>query len=700
MNNNTPVRKTALFAVFVLLQCSFGVFGQNLTNHLSDSLASDTSVYANLVLNNEIVVTAQRYESEAFGRPEAISLLNGKQIQSLAPMSMPDAIGNIAGVWMQKTNHGGGSPFIRGFTGYQTLLMIDGIRLNNATFRSGPNQYLNTIDPLMVDRIEVIRGAGAVQYGSDAIGGTAQILTKSPTFSDDGVEVHGQLYGKYITDDMERTVRGELEIAGAKAAVIGGFTYKNFGDLVAGGDLGTLSPTGYTEMSGDLKVRVRLASQNILTIAYQHLRQEDVPLFHKITPRGSFAVNQFDPQQRQLAYARLERAFGHQWLETLKFTVSYQRSLEGRTAQREASQMVTQEEDDVETYGAILEAFAQPKPFWKISSGLEYYQDQVASVAVDFNQDTEASTVRRGLYPDGSQAENAAIYTLHTLDWDKWTVTAGARLNYFSLMVEDTIFGNSNIEPLALVGNLGLVYKLSSSVHLVGALNSAFRAPNINDVSSFGIADFRFEVPNFDLNPEKSTTIEIGAKIKRPRFAGAFYAYQNRLNDLITNVRSTFNGLDSLDGFQVFRRENTNEAVVRGLEGEFEYRHSNVSVSGNITYTYGQNINKDEPLRRIPPLFGRVKLDYVPLHNLALSASWLYAGEQTRLSGGDIDDDRIADGGTPGWHVVNLSARYDYSKNMTVILGFNNVFNEAYRIHGSGVDGMGRSLSLALSVGF
>jgi iron complex outermembrane receptor protein/hemoglobin/transferrin/lactoferrin receptor protein len=113
-----------------------------------------------------------------FDTPEAVSVLTQKQLLQNAPRSTPEALMGLPGVWVQKTNHGGGSPFIRGLTGQQTLILIDGIRLNNATFRSGPNQYFNTIDPQSIAQIEVLRGSGSVQYGSDALGGVVHVLTK------------------------------------------------------------------------------------------------------------------------------------------------------------------------------------------------------------------------------------------------------------------------------------------------------------------------------------------------------------------------------------------------------------------------------------------------------------------------------------------------------------------------------------------
>ncbi|MBK8556241.1 MAG: Plug domain-containing protein [Lewinellaceae bacterium] len=90
---------------------------------------------------SEIVISAQRSPGEAFKSPEIVRLLDKKTMRRALARTLPEALLETTGVWVQKTNHGGGSPFLRGLTGNQTLLLMDGIRLNNATFRYGPNQY-------------------------------------------------------------------------------------------------------------------------------------------------------------------------------------------------------------------------------------------------------------------------------------------------------------------------------------------------------------------------------------------------------------------------------------------------------------------------------------------------------------------------------------------------------------------------------
>ncbi len=173
-------------------------------------------------LLNEVVITANRSANQEFQTPNSIKVLNKKYLKTYAPRTAPEALMGVNGVFVQKTNHGGGSPFVRGLTGNQTLLLINGIRLSNSTFRYGPNQYFNTIDQFPIDKIEVLKGGGSVQYGSDALGGTIHVFTAEPEF---GSKWKGNLLGRIATQGMEQTARGEINYGGEKLAISGSLGY-------------------------------------------------------------------------------------------------------------------------------------------------------------------------------------------------------------------------------------------------------------------------------------------------------------------------------------------------------------------------------------------------------------------------------------------------------------------------------------------
>lgn len=210
-------------------------------------------VRTSLRAHETVVVTARRDESSSFDAARSTATVSDAWLTERLPRSTPEALMEAAGVWVQKTNHGGGSPFIRGLVGNQVLVLIDGIRLNNSTFRLGPNQYLATIDPAQVSAIEVMRGSGSVLYGSDALGGVVNILTRRPQFSSEGASWLGAFTPKYVGERMEQSGRLDVEGRSARAAVVGGISFRRFGDLVAGGDLGLQSPRGMTRSAAMLK---------------------------------------------------------------------------------------------------------------------------------------------------------------------------------------------------------------------------------------------------------------------------------------------------------------------------------------------------------------------------------------------------------------------------------------------------------------
>ena len=654
--------------------------------------ANDTS----LIPIPEIVITAQRNKTSNINRPESISKMDRTNPHLATSQSTPDALSTVPGVWMQKTNLGGGSPFLRGLTGYHTLILIDGIRFNNATFRSGPNQYLNTIDPFLLENIEVMRGQGSVPYGSDALGGVIQLLSGSPEFTESGKDFKASLYGKYMGKGMEKTSRIEIETSFPRTAISGGATLKKLGDVVPGKGLDVLSPTGYSERSADVKIRHRIGANHLLTGSVQYLKQEEVPLYHKIVS-GAYSKYHFDPQQHLLSYLRLESNNDSRLLSRITYTVSYQNSLEGRLKQKSNSSVTAYEKDRVSTMNGSMEVLSRPSSSWSITSGIEFYRDFVNSKTVLKDYSTGQSTTIRGLYPDRSSADNLALFSLHSLDLDRFTFVFGGRYNVVRLSLTDDLSGDTKISPSALIGNAGLNYKISPRVRLVTSISSGFRAPNLNDVSSLGIADFRYEIPNYDLKPERSLNSELGLKIHTIRFSGNFFLFRNKLRDLIANVKSSYNGSDSIDGYQVYERVNLNEALIQGFEAEGRlHLFPSLNLLGNISFTHGQDLQSGTPLRRIPPLNSRLGV-WVRKNHFTAQLEWIHAREQSRLSPGDVDDSRIQDGGTPAWSTLDFSLGYSgrfYSLNT----GVQNIFNKAYRYHGSGIDARGRSFWISLKV--
>jgi len=640
----------------------------------------------------EVVISANRYGSYQMKTPEAIRVLEIRTIEKFQARSAPEALILTPGVFVQKTNHGGGSPFLRGLTGNQTLQLIDGIRLSNATVRYGPNQYINTIDIFSIEKTEVLRGGGSVQYGSDAIGGTIQVFSHDPLTSEEQ-RWGGSLFSRISTQGMEKSLNGSLNYSARKAAFRAGITKRNFGDIVGGDTTGTQTPTGYEEFDYDIKGKILLSDRSQLTLAYQSVHQSDVPVYHKIVLEN-YDINRMEPQNRRLGYLRLNQKIDAGILKSATFTASFQHSEEGRESHKKGSSVLRYENDKVRTFAFSGEAITSGDGIWSAGSGFEVYNDLVNSIRTDTDLSDDSEVTKRGLYPDGSSMTNIAAFTMHSFDLPDWNFSAGARFNSFIINVEDEAIGSARLTPSALVGNMAVMRKLNKKSNLFVSLNSGFRAPNLDDMGTLGIVDFRYETPNYDLEPEHSLQYQLGYKFQGSRFRGELFLYRNELYDLI--VRTRVEG-DTIEGYPVYQKENIERAYIQGIETAWEWElNRSWLISGSLTYTYGQNITRDEPVRRIPPLFGRMVLEY-QMKEFWINLEWQGAGRQDRLAAGDVSDNRIPEGGTPGWNIFNINTGHTYGI-FSVDLTIQNLLNADYRYHGSGVNGYGRSAFLSVII--
>lgn len=641
---------------------------------------------------SEVVITGIREPRRDLLLPFSAVTISSQQLRRLNPRSTPEALTGMNGVFIQKTNHGGGSPFIRGLTGNQVLILQDGIRINNSTFRYGPNQYLNTIDPLTISRVEVAKGTGSVQYGTDAIGGVVQVITREPFFTDSKPVTKAGVYGKYMSGNMEKTARVESVYSGRKSAILGGINIKEFGDLVGGDTTGRQSPTGYREWSYDIKAGILLKPGYQLVLASQALQQRHVPLYHKILLEN-FGVNEIDPQQRGLHYARLISNGHSALLRKWELTVSRQQTAEGRKIRKNGSAVLRKERDEVATTGLTFDIRSVLSKQWSASSGVELYLDKVRSNRIDITADGQA-VYKRGLYPDRSASTSFSVYSLHHFRMGNWRADAGLRYNTFNIKIPDSALGKVRISPSALMGNLGLLLAINAQQSVYLSWSSGFRSPNLDDLGTLGVVDFRYEIPAASLMPEKSQHTEIGYKYSGKKAGVAVSAYYLHISDIITRVKIPG---DTISGYPVYYKTNSDAAYLKGAEASLKWQvHQHFNVSGAMAYTYGQNLSLDEPMHRIPPFNGRTGVSFEK-KRWFFTGECLFAAAQRRLARGDLDDNRILKGGTPGWYVLNVYGGLAGEK-IRLTGGLQNLLNRDYRTHGSGINGTGRSVWISISI--
>jgi hemoglobin/transferrin/lactoferrin receptor protein len=640
-----------------------------------------------------------RSNRSRWDEPRAVDIINRQTLDEIGPIDMGQALEQREGVAIQRTGRGQSSPFIRGLTGQQVLILVDGIRLSNATFRAGPNQYFNLVDPNMVDRVEVLRGPGSVQWGSDAIGGVINIVTRRAEFTGDSY-LRGSTVQRFHTQDSGYTGRVNAEGWIESAGVFAGAGYGNYNDVDRGGGAGRQPATSFNQYSGDVKLNYTLSETSEMIFAVQHFEQQDVFRTDR-HEKGDERI--FDPQQRDLAYIRYNNYEGFGLCDSLTITASVNRMKEDQI--RHDDNMGAWDEESQRNFenrqtGVNVVATTDMNHAGQLMYGVDWYHEHIDSFRrdIDFSVSPSTDRVRSGPYPDDSWYTRFGAF----LEWDvqlteRLGAVTGVRYSYVAAGAEVTVGALTGyIDPTYsdVSASANFRYDVADGVRLVGGIAEGFRAPNLDDFAATNDDTFAgTQIPNPSLRPERSLNYEVGIKIEKPRYRGNLFVFWTDIRDHI--LRQPVG--DPLDPAFILARENR-DTYLNGVEywGEFMLDH-HWSAYGNFTYVYGHDEDGNEPLSRVNPTQGIAGLRWRSESGQSWFDSYLWlVAKQDRLSARDLADTvRIPAGGTPGFITLNFRAAHMIDDHQRVAVNFTNVTDELYRVHGSGSDGPGIGATLS-----
>ena len=691
---------------------------------------------------DEIIVTASRRSETAFVVPYTVNVQDAKElIENRQVRTLAEAMRELPGVMVQKTGHGQGSPYIRGFTGLRTLFLIDGIRLNNSTFREGPNQYWNTVDPFSVQRLELVKGPSSVLYGSDAIGGTVNAISRD--YDDlDGQATRGRIVVRGASAEESFVARPEVGYENGSLKLLAGFSYKDFGDLHAGGGTGDQPRTGYDERDADIKITYDIAANRRLIAAVQHVTQDDAWRVHKTifakSWRGTTTGNELRrsiDQRRTLAYLQYEARDMTALASNMTLSLSWHQQDEEQLRVRNDGRYDLQG-TDVGTLG-LWGQWNIPARRGPWTAGAEFYRDSVDSFRKDFNVDGKLREVdiQGPVADDASYVIADAFVQKQTAIGDKGELVTGIRYTWSQAdanSVQDPTTGErmavsdrwSNVvgslryshdvgaashlsrlgDPDGSVGAAspqgGSRHGRDTSIRLFAGISQGFRAPNLSDLTRFDSARTNeIETPAIGLDPERFLTYEFGAKFSSANWSGQVSLYHTSIDDMIVRTPSG----RILDGGDEISKNNSGRGFVNGIELQARYKLTDTwSVFGNVAWVDGEvdtfpdasPISAREPLDRLMPVQVYLGGRWQPTAaNYWLEALLSMADEQDKLSTRDrADTDRIPPNGTPGYAVLTLRGGWLVSKEWRISVAAENLFDENYRIHGSGLNEPGRNL--------
>lgn len=678
----------------------------------------------------EIVVTATKTENDPFELPFSTETIDTGRLSRAAPRSLPEALKSTPSVMLQKTAHGQGSPFIRGFTGFRNLLLIDGVRLNNSVFREGPNQYWNTVDALSIDRLEVVKGPSSVLYGSDAIGGTVNALTSRREEYGDGFDWDGR--ANYRVSSAESSHTGRGEISGNLDQTMGflaGGSWKDFGDVRGGEEVGHQPRTGYEERDWDAKMEFFPQPDARVVFAHQTVDQDGAwrthSTIHGLAWEGTTVGGDLErmlDQNRDLTYLQYHATALPTFVNEVHAGVSHHSQQEQEFRIR-SNLRQRKQGFDVDTLGSFLN-FRSPSPVGDWVYGAEYYRDWVDSFSSQFAANGSfVRADRQGPVGDDSNYDLAGVFVQNTLPLgERVELTLGGRYNYTSAesaKVTDPVSGGLmtlDQQWDSLVGSGRVLARLDEADHwhAFAGVSQGFRAPNLSDLTRFDIArSGELEVPALDLEPEEFISLEGGLKLRYEPFTFRASYFFTDIDQMIIRAPTGRTVLvQDVPALEVTKR-NSGAGYIHGTELSGNYQwHPQWSTRAGFTWMRGKvdvfpadssvPALQTEPVSRLmPTTFDLALLWEHPGGRYWAEGSWTIADKQDRLSSADQrDTQRIPPGGTPGYSVYNLRAGWRPVDSLSVTAAIENLSDADYRIHGSGLNEPGRNFVLALDYRF
>lgn len=714
-NSNLIPLHLALFFYFNLFS---GVFANALaTGATNESTDADTTMPA-------IVVTATRDARLLKEVPYSTSVLPANTLRmEKSVRTVPEALRYEPGTMIQKTAHGQGSPYIRGFTSQRNLFMIDGIRLNNSVFRDGPNQYWNTVDALGLSRIEVARGPFSMLYGSDAIGGTVNAITRGVQDLRPGSSWDRRLYYRYGSAENSHIARVEsIGKLTENLTISLGYSFKAFGDIEGGKNVGTQEKTGYDERDWDAKLEYFVSEDAFFVLAHQSVDIDDAWRTHKtiygIDWEGLSVGNELHRvlyQDRDLTYLQYHQYNANGFAEEIHAGVSHHLQSEERDRLRTGDRHDVQG-FDVRTVGAFL-ALKSASPLGNLIYGAEVYHDEVDSFKRTLNPDGSVnSTSIQGPVGDDATYDTLGIYLQDEIPLaEKLSFILGGRYEYAQAdadSVEDPITGDAmsvSGDWDDAVGSARLLYYLDDkeSWNVFAGISQGFRAPNLSDLTRLDSARTdEIETPSPDLDPEHFVSYEVGLKVATPGLSAQLAYFYTDIKGMI--VRTPTGRI--IDGDVEVTKKNAGDGYVQGVEldarcrlwrklfalGVFTWMDGEVD-----TYPTSDAAPATEYIDRLMPPTGRVGLRWDQANKYWVEATCTIAARADKLSTRDTaDTSRIPPGGTPGYTVYDVRAGWDCTENLTLSLAVENITDEDYRVHGSGVNEPGRNFVVAMQSTF
>ncbi len=654
----------------------FQLLGYSTLEILKIEVLNGTTIYLQSESQNleEVILSVARSESNVNQIAEKVSVIKSEDLFLSSPASGAELLELSPGVRVQKSQGGGGSPIIRGFEANRVLIVVDGVRMNNAIYRSGHLQNSITIDPNNIERAEVIFGSSSVGYGSDALGGVIHYYTKNPILKG-SEKIKSSFTSNYTSANQGLSNNFITNYSSENWGSITSLSISKFGDIKMGEnrdhgfDNWGLTPlysknsrysyysqpstnsnenvqknTGYSQVDLFQKFLVKLGDTNLLNINIQFSESSDIDRFDQlsITKGNSLKFSEwyYGPQKRLLISPSLKIFPNRKFMKKGVITFGFQKINESRIKRKFNALNRSHQIEDLKVFSLNGDFDTSFNDDHSISYGVESTYNYNYSKAYDQIIEIQGDEIT-GLsnkfaiptrYPsNGSSYTSFASYVNWSWNMSEFfTFNIGTRLTFTGLKASwnDIISVNPqlsevNLNSEALTTTVSIKLRPSKRVQINTVLSSGFRNPNIDDIGKIRENNGLLVVPNTFLKPEYAYNLDLGIDFRSLNnrnyislrgFSTIISRHIGR-DEYIVFSDITTPDLSTViyNGEEVTTISNKNlgNRFIHGFSIDgFSQINNNLKFDYGITYTEGDNNETYGPLPSISPLFGSIAISY------------------------------------------------------------------------------------------
>ena len=655
----------------------FQLLGYSLLELYLDDIENESIVLLSQESQNldEVILSVARSASNVNQIAEKVSVIKSEDLFISSPSSGAEMLELSPGVRIQKSQGGGGSPIIRGFEANRVLIVVDGVRMNNAIYRSGHLQNSITIDPSNIERAEVIFGSSSVGYGSDAMGGVIHYYTKNPilknsekisssfttNFNSANNSVSNNFNTNYSADNwgsitsISISKYGDIKMGKKRSHGYSywGLTpifsqnsrYKFYAEPSINFDESVQKNTGYSQVDLFQKFLFRIGDDNLLNLNIQFSESSDIDRYDQLSiPMDNslkFSEWYYGPQKRLLISPSLRIFPKKKFMDKGVVTFGFQKINESRIKRKFNSLNRSHQIEDLKVLSLNGDFDTSFNNGHTVSYGIETTYNHNYSKAYDRVLDVDGNNIvgvsKKFAIPtrypsDGSSYASFASYVNWSWNMSEFfTFNIGTRLTFTKLKASwnDVISVNPqlsrvNLNSEALTTTVSMKLRPSNKIQINTVLSSGFRNPNIDDIGKIRENNGLLVVPNTFLKPEYAYNLDLGVDYKSldnknylsiRGFSTIISRHIGRAEYIVFSditTPDTSTIIYNNEEVTTIANKNLGNRFIHGFSVDgFNNLSRNLKIDYSLTYTKGDNNETYGPLPSISPLFGSLSLNYI-----------------------------------------------------------------------------------------